>query len=124
MKSTSGDERNTRSNDRYLLQPPAVATTDQVGEVIVLDVSTSGARIRHRRPLHAGTRILMKARLDMRSIALTFSGNVVWTRIEMGGDEPLWQSGVAFDSTIDALRPVIERLFATRAVELLQSRYA
>jgi hypothetical protein len=42
----------------------------------------------------------------------------------MGGDEQSWQSGIAFDSTVEALRPVIDRLFASRAVELLQSRYA
>jgi hypothetical protein len=101
-----------------------VATTDLAGEVIVLDLSVTGARIRHRKPITAGTPILMKARLDMRSIPLTFSGQVVWTRLEMGGDEQSWQSGIAFDSTVEALRPVIDRLFASRAVELLQSRYA
>lgn len=124
MKVSGNDGRNTRGNERYLLQPPAVATTDQVGEVVVLDVSVKGARIRHRKAIHAGERILMKARLDMRSIPLTFSGTVVWTRLEIGGDEPSYQSGVAFDLTVEALRPVLDRLYASRALELLQSRYS
>ena len=117
-------DRNTRRTERYTIHPPADCMTDVAGRVRVLDISVGGARLEHLLPISLGSLVNLRVRLDPRSIPMTIIGRVVWTRMEVGGDDAIFISGVSFDGTTEALRPVLERLFNIHRLEFARTRYA
>ena len=70
--------RNLRAAERFLLAPPLSATFGG-SAVAVCDISATGARFRHDRPLEAGAKSLLKIAVDGRSGPVTLEAVVVWT---------------------------------------------
>lgn len=95
-ESARGGSRTRRLDaERFLLLPALPIVANGVSATM-LDLSTSGARIRHRNPV--GHRDLVHLEFRLADTDLRLSGRVVWSRLAAGSDEeqPFFVTGVDF----------------------------
>jgi hypothetical protein len=101
---------NRRSDERFVLNPPAEAVIETVGEALLVDISARGARVQHNGRLSPGTTVRLKFRPAAGSIQLALRGTVVWSE----PIDPLFpdshMSGLFFGEEATGLRTAIERL--------------
>jgi len=104
--------RNLRAAERFLLAPPLSATFGG-SAVAVCDISATGARFRHDRPLEAGSKSLLKIAVDGRPAPVTLEAVVVWTR-----PDPVFEgkylAGARTYASADVLQGLLVQLQTTQ----------
>ena len=71
--------KNLRVAERFLLAPPLPATFGGAA-VSVCDISATGARFRHDRPLEGAAKSLLKITMEGRPSPVTLEAAVIWTQ--------------------------------------------
>jgi hypothetical protein len=111
----------TRRVQRIHLPQPLVARLG-ASQVILIDISTLGARIEHNTPLNAGAFTRLAFQWEEQEIASNC--RIVRSRLERFSTGPngmtIYHSGLEFDAMPDATRATLKKLiesFITRALE-------
>lgn len=100
--------RNLRVAERFLLAPPLAATFGGA-PVGVCDISATGARFRHEKPLETGAKSLLKIAVEGRPTPVTLEAVVVWTQ-----PDPVFEgkylAGVRTYGSADVLQGLLVQL--------------
>ena len=87
------------------------AQLEPIGEVQLIDISVSGARVRHFRRTSAGSEVRLKFKPSANSITLGLNGRVVWTEaLDPSDPQSEMMSGIQFMDEAAGLQSAIERL--------------
>jgi PilZ domain len=116
-----------RAADRYILKPPLPGTFEEVGAVVIKDLSELGARLEHSEGVKPGSRGLLSFSVPGQTGIVSGPGRVVWSRVKtLSSFEGtlLYSSGVDFEIPLPNIRTALTLLaqqkIATPDVESLR----
>lgn len=116
-----------RAADRFILKPPIHGTLEEVGPVVILDLSELGARLEHSEGVNPGGRGLLSFSVPGQTAMVSGDSRVVWSRVKtLSSFEGtlLYTSGIAFEMPLlnvrTALTLLAQQKIATPDVESLR----
>lgn len=98
-----------RAHERFLLTSETEAIVEPFGSALLRDISVGGARIEHRGAIPLRQRVRLIARLGPGRLRMHFEGSIVWCTL-IDTDLSTWVSGVQFDSSVEAMAPVLSTI--------------
>lgn len=104
--------RNLRTAERFLLAPPLAANFAAM-PVSIRDISATGARLQHDKPLETGTKATLQVPFEGRIRPLTLEAMVVWMHSDSAG-RGAYVSGVRTYGAADQINAFLEQLHASR----------